>query len=114
LRDKGVTEEELNRAKTQLVASVILENRDITSQAMQLGYDQSTGGDYRYTDRYLAAVQKVTTADVQRVAQTYFTSAKRTVGFFEPTKLDGKPGTASTGATQTSESFNAGTTSRPS
>jgi zinc protease len=74
LSDQGVTEEELNRAKTQLSASVILENRDITSQAMQLGYDQSTGGDYRYTDRYLAAVQKVTTADVQRVAQTYFTS----------------------------------------
>lgn len=108
LRDKGVTQEELNRAKTQLVASVILDNRDITSQAMQLGSDQSTGGDYRYTDRYLAAVQKVTTADVQRVAQTYFTLDKRTVGFFEPTKLDGKPGTASTGATQTSESFNTG------
>jgi zinc protease len=108
LSDQGVTEEELNRAKTQLSASVILENRDITSQAMQLGYDQSTGGDYRYTDRYLAAVQKVTTAEVQRVAQTYFTLDKRIVGFFEPTKLDGKPGTASTGATQTSESFNAG------
>ena len=108
LRDKRVTEEELNRAKTQLVASVILDNRDITSQAMQLGYDQSTGGDYRYTDRYLAAVQKVSVADVQRVAQTYFTLDKRTVGFFEPTKLDGKPGTASSGATQTSESFNAG------
>ena len=108
LRDKGVTEEELNRAKTQLVASVILDNRDITSQAMQLGSDQSTGGDYRYTDRYLAAVQKVTTADVQRVAQTYFTLDKRIVGFFEPTQLDGKPGTASAGATQTSESFNAG------
>jgi zinc protease len=108
LREKGVTEEELNRAKTQLVASVILQNRDITSQAMQLGSDQSTSGDYRYTDRYLAAVQKVTTANVQRVAQTYFTLDKRTVGFFEPTQLDGKPGTASTGATQTSESFNAG------
>ncbi len=108
LREKGVTEEELNQAKTQLVASVILDNRDITSQAMQLGSDQSTGGDYRYTDRYLAAVQKVSVADVRRVAQTYFTLDKRTVGFFEPTKLDGKPGTASTGATQTSESFNAG------
>jgi zinc protease len=108
LRDKGVTEEELKRAKTQLAASLVLRNRDITSQAMQLGYDELTGGDYRYTDRYLAAVQKVSVADVQRVAQTYLTPAKRTIGFFEPTKLDGKGSTGSGGATQTSENFSAG------
>ncbi len=108
LRDKGVTEEELNRAKTQLTATVILGNRDITSQAMQLGSDQSIAGDYRYTERYLATVKNIGSADVQRVAQTYLASANRTVGFFEPTKLDGKAGTTSTGATQTSESFNAG------
>jgi zinc protease len=108
LREKGVTEEELNRAKRQLSANVILENRDITSQAMQLGSDQSTAGDYRYTDRYLAAVQKVTPADVQRVAQTYLAVANRTVGFFEPTQLKGEPSETNAGAGQTSESFNAG------
>lgn len=108
LREKGVTEEELNRAKTQLLANVVLGNRDITSQAMRLGSDQSTAGDYRYTDRYLAAIQKVSIADVQRVAQTYLAKSSRTVGFFEPTQLDGKPGTASTSGNQTSESFNAG------
>jgi zinc protease len=108
LRDKGVTEEELNRAKTQLRASLILDNRDITSQAMQLGSNQSTAGDYRYTDRYLAAVEKVSAADVQRVAKTYLATANRTVGFFEPTKMNGKASTGSAGAAQTSESFNAG------
>ena len=108
LREKGVTEEELNRAKTQLSARVILGNRDITSQAMQLGSDQSTAGDYRFTDRYLAAVKKVSRDDVQRAAQTYLTSANRTVGFFEPTQLNGQPSGTSAGAEQTSESFNAG------
>jgi len=38
---------------------------------MQLGYDQTTAGNYRYTDRYLAAVDKVSAADVQRVATNY-------------------------------------------
>jgi len=108
LRDKGVTEEELNRAKTQLIANVILGNRDITSQATQLGYDELIAGDYRYTDRYLAAVQKVSIADVQRVAQTYLTPTNRTVGFFEPTKLDAKAGAGSADARQTSENFSAG------
>lgn len=108
LRSQGVTEEELKRAKTQLTANVILGNRDITSQAMQLGYDELTTGDYRFTDRYLAAVQNVSAADVQRVAQTYLTPAQRTVGFFEPTTLDGKAGTGSAGAGKTSENFTAG------
>ena len=108
LIDKSVTEEELNRAKTQVTATVVLSNRDITSQAMQLGSNQSSAGDYRYTDRYLAAIKNVSAADVQRVARTYLASANRTIGFFEPTKLDGEPGTTSASATQTTESFNAG------
>src|SRR5919202_7115735 len=108
LREQGVTPEELNRAKTQLTANVILGNRDITSQATQLGYDELSAGDYRHTDRYLAAVQKVSAADVQRVAQTYLKPGNETVGFFEPTQLDAKAGAGSAGAGKTSENFSAG------
>lgn len=108
LKDKGITAEELKRAKTQLTADVILGNRDIISQAMQLGYDELTAGDYRFTDRYLAAVQKVSVADVQRVAQTYLTPANRTVGFFEPTQLDGQASTGPAEAGKISENFSAG------
>ena len=108
LREQGVTPEELNRAKTQLTANVILGNRDITSQATQLGYDELSAGDYRHTDRYLAAVQKVSAADVQRVAQTYLKPENQTVGFFEPTQLDAKAGAGSAGAGKTSENFSAG------
>jgi len=108
LRDKGVTAEELNRAKTDLRASVALQNRDVTNQAMQLGNDQTIAGDYRYTDRYLAAVNQVTTADVQQVARKYLTPTSRTVGLFEPTQVAGKPNAAVAGSTQTSEHFNLG------
>ena len=108
LMDKGVTEDELHRAKAQLTATVILNNRDITSQAMQLGSDESVTGDYRFTDRYLAAVQNISAADVQRVAKTYLTSTNRTVGFFEPTKLDNQPEGTMVSGSQTSEQFNAG------
>src|SRR5919202_3359558 len=108
LRDQGVTPEELNRAKTQLTANVILGNRDITNQATQLGYDELSAGDYRHTDRYLAAVQKVSAADVQRVAQTYLKPGNQTVGFFEPTQLDAKAGAGSAGAGKTSKNFSAG------
>ncbi|MBW4577856.1 MAG: insulinase family protein [Aphanothece sp. CMT-3BRIN-NPC111] len=110
LGNKAVTNEELNRAKKQLRATVLLQNRDITSQAMQLGNDQTTAGDYRFTDRYLAGVQEVSAADVQRVAQTYLKEANRTVGFFEPTQPADKGAAGATNnTTQTAESFNLGT-----
>lgn len=103
--EKGVTSEEVERAKTQLTADVILSNRDITSQAMQLGNDQTTAGDYRYTDRYLAAVRLVKPTDVVAVINKYLTKEARTVGFFEPsqkriTGIGDKPDSA-----QTTENF---------
>lgn len=84
LTSSEITPEELSRAKAQLEASVILSNRDITSLAMQLGNDETTTGDYTYTDRYLAAIQKVTIEDVQQVAQKYLKQQRQTVGFFKP------------------------------
>ncbi|MEH2089246.1 M16 family metallopeptidase [Nostoc sp.] len=106
--EKGVTSEEVERAKTQLAADVILSNRDITSQAMRLGTDETTVGDYRYTDRYLAAVRLVKPTDVVAVINKYLTKEARTVGFFEPTQkriteVPDKPHSA-----QTTENFSPG------
>ncbi|HEY9896624.1 MAG TPA: insulinase family protein, partial [Candidatus Sericytochromatia bacterium] len=108
LRAQPVSQEELERAKTQLRASIALRNRDITSQAQQLGDDQTSTGDYQFSDRLQAAIATVTPADVQRVATTYLTPANRTVGFFEPTQLDGKPGTSASNPSQTMENFSPG------
>jgi len=108
LQTKGVTQAEVNRAKALVKATVILSNRDITSQAMQLGYNQTTAGNYRFTDRYLAAIEQVTPADVQRVANTYLQPEKRRVGFFEPTAIAADQSVGAAGATQTHESFTAG------
>lgn len=108
LQTKAATEEELDRAKIQIRSSVLLNSRDITSQAQQLGNDQTIAGDYTFTDRYLAAMQKVTAADIQRVAKAYFQPASRTVGYFEPTQPDGKPGATGGNFSQTAENFSPG------
>lgn len=108
LRNNGVSQEELDRARTQLRASILLRNRSITDQATQLGDDQTTIGDYRFIDRLLNAINQVTAADVQRVAQAYLNPANRSVGYFEPTTADGKPGTSSN-FSQTTENFSPGT-----
>jgi zinc protease len=112
--EKGVTTEEVERAKTQLTADVILSNRDITSQAMRLGNDETTVGDYRYTERYLTAVSLVKPTDVVAVINKYLTKEARTVGFFEPTQkqitgVGDKPDSA-----QTTENFSPGVPVLPS
>lgn len=107
LQNKGVTAEELNRAKTQLKADTILRNREITAQAMQLGDDQTSTGDYTYTDRLLEAINRVSAADVQRVSKEYLKESNRTAGYFQPTKITAQENPA-TNNNQTSEQFNLG------
>ncbi len=93
LQTHGITAEELQRVKTQTKASFILSNRSINAQAQQLGYNQTVAGDYRYSDRYLEALERVTAQDVQRVAQQYLTMDKRYVGYFQPTSATGSSST---------------------
>jgi zinc protease len=108
LRQEPVTAEELDRAKTLLQTYFILSNQDITSQASQLGYYQTVADDYRYVEGYLNAIAKVSASDIQRVAKTYLEPSKQTLGYFEPTQPDGKPGTSSAASGRTVENFSPG------
>ena len=113
LQTKGVTAGEIARAKAQLKAGYLLSNRDINAQARQLGNDQTTTGDYQFTDKYLAGVERVTTADVQRVAKKYLQPKLKTVGFFEPTQITDKAAPAASGG-KTAENFTPGAPVDPS
>ncbi len=108
VQTKGVLPTELARAKAQLRAAAILQNRDITSQAMQLGEAQITAGDYRYIDQLLQAIAQVTDRDVQRVAQTYLVPQHRTVGWFEPTTMTETQPPSPRQFGQTNENFSPG------
>ncbi|RCJ40883.1 peptidase M16 [Nostoc minutum NIES-26] len=114
IAQKGVKSEEVERAKTQLEAAVILSNRDITSQAMQLGNDQTTAGDYRFTDHYLAAVRQVTATDIVKVLNKYLRQEARTVGFFEPTLNQTKEISNQPQITKTTENLSVGSPTPPS
>lgn len=108
LQNQGVTAEELKRAKAQFKAGAILGNRDINSQANQLGEAVTATGDYRYTDTLMTAISQVTAADVQRVAKKYLTSAKSTVGYLQPTQLREEQNPQSVNNRQTTGNYNSG------
>jgi zinc protease len=113
LQAKGVTADEIARAKAQVKASYLLGNRDINSQARQLGNDQTTTGDYQFTDKYLAGVERTTAADVQRVAKKYLQPNLKTIGYFQPTQITDKTAPTASGG-KTAENFAPGAPVDPS
>jgi zinc protease len=98
IQAKQPTSIEVARAKTKLRASYLLGFKDINSQARQLGNDITTTGDYQFTDKYLAGVEKVTAADVVRVANKYLKPELKTTGYFQPTKITAQAGSPSISA----------------
>ena len=87
----GVSEQELKRAKAQLLASQVYKLDSMFGQTMEIGQIEAVGLSYKKLDRILEKLQKVTAAEVQAVAKKYFTDDTLTIGVLEPQALDGKP-----------------------
>ena len=79
LKSQPVSAEELVKAKNQLIAGLVFGRETAHDKAEAAGYAKVILGDLDLVNSQLALYQKVTAADVQRVAQKYFTSQNRTV-----------------------------------
>jgi zinc protease len=73
----GVTPEELNRAKRQFARDYIFGRETVQQKALHLGHAVVIHDDITTADGEFDLFQNVTLADVQRVAQTYFTPQSR-------------------------------------
>lgn len=78
LKQTPPSAEELARVRAQVIAGLVYERDSITSQAMTLGSLETVGLSWTLMDEDLAALEAVTPADIQRVAQTYFTRSRLT------------------------------------
>ncbi|HEX9932957.1 MAG TPA: insulinase family protein, partial [Allosphingosinicella sp.] len=77
VRDAPVTAAELAEARTEIVADMLMSRETPEGRAFELGSSLTSTGDPRWGDRLLAAVQRVTAADVQRVARRYLADTTR-------------------------------------
>lgn len=84
LRDTPVTPEELQRAKNLEESGFVYGQDSIFREAELLGVYQMLGN-YHMIDDYLSEIDKVTAADIQRVARKYLVNSNRTVGILVPT-----------------------------
>jgi len=81
------TDVELQRVRNQAEAGSIQRLQSNFGLAFQLSNSEALWYDWRRTFRDQAALSRVTAADVQRVARTYFTPTNRTVAtLVRPTK----------------------------
>jgi predicted Zn-dependent peptidase len=90
LKSEPVTEEELRGVKTRAKVRFIESVDSNMGIAMQLAFAQNLMGDWRQMFRSLERIDKVTPADIQRVAQKTFVKSNRTVGMIETVKEEAK------------------------
>ena len=90
IKTELVSEQELDRIKTQVVANAVYERDSVFYQAMQIGMLETVGLDWRLTDSYVEKVQAVTAEQVQAVAKKYLIDDKLTVAELIPLPLNGK------------------------
>ncbi|MDT4898913.1 MAG: zinc protease [Acidobacteriota bacterium] len=86
--EEGLTEAEIEKAKQQIIAQVAYSRDGTFNIAMQMSEAEAVA-DWRFYKDYETNISKVTLADTQRVAQTYFTEDNRTVGHFIPKQTGG-------------------------
>jgi len=79
------TPEEVNRAKSDLLRNTELAYTNSQLIALQIS-EWAAAGDWRLMFIHRDRLDKITPADVQRVAQTYLKPSNRTVGVFIPTE----------------------------
>lgn len=84
---EGVSPDELRRVKAQLIASQVYKRDSVYGQAMEIGAMEMAGISHKLIDRIIERLSAVTPAQVQAVAQTYFSDDQLTVATLSPLPL---------------------------
>lgn len=84
VRDQGVSEAELNRARSSYIADYIYENDDQSSLARRYGWGLALGRTVAQIEGWPDALRKVTADDVKRAAGTYLDIKRSVTGYLTP------------------------------
>jgi predicted Zn-dependent peptidase len=84
LKNEDISDDELQSLKTRAKAGLIRGLGDNSGLAQQLAYAQARWGDWRELFRQVDRIDKVSKADIHRVANKTFIEQNRTIGIIEP------------------------------
>lgn len=85
IKNEGIAEYELQKAKNQVKAEFSYSSEDIDKQSREIGTFE-INGNYKDYDKYLDNVNKVSLEDLKRVANKYLNKDNRTIGWIIPQK----------------------------
>lgn len=88
LRAEPVSEQELARIRSQLIADKVYERDSVFYQAMLLGQYETVGLGWELVEQTVERLSAITPAQIQAVARRYLTDANRTVAVLDPQPLD--------------------------
>ncbi len=88
LKEELVSDDELERVRTQVVAGKVYEKDSVFYQAMQIGLLETIGLDWRYADEHVERLKQVTAEQVREVARKYLVDDALTVAVLDPLPLD--------------------------
>jgi predicted Zn-dependent peptidase len=91
LKNEDVSGDELKMVKTRAKAGLLRKLDNNQGLAVEMGFAQSLFGDWHELFRRVEKIDKVTAADVRRVADKTFVDSNATVGYLESTQLAGSP-----------------------
>jgi zinc protease len=88
LKTELVSDQELARIRSQLIASKVYERDSVFYQAMLLGQLETVGVGWQLADEVVDQLSAVTPEQVRLVAQRYLTADNRTVAQLQPQPMD--------------------------
>ena len=88
IKSEGVTDDELNRVKSQIIAAQVFGLDSMFGQAMQIGQAENAGFSWRDTAVMLDKLKAVTAAQVKEVAQKYIQDDRLTVAVLDPQSVE--------------------------
>jgi predicted Zn-dependent peptidase len=83
LKKEDISDDELKMIKTRAKANLIRSLDSNSGLAFELGINQARYGDWRELFRQVDRIDKISKADIRRVAAQTFTDNNRTVGIIE-------------------------------
>ena len=86
--DNGVTDTELNRVITSVIAGEVYQKDSVFGAAMQIGQLETMGYSHKIVDDYIGNIKNVTSTDIQEVIKKYFHEDALTIVTLDPQPLD--------------------------
>ncbi len=88
IAQNGIASDELEKIKRQVLSQHIFGRLTSDGIADSTACDEAFVGDYDFSAKYLAAIKKISSDDVKRVARTYFKDDKLSLVILKPKQAD--------------------------